>query len=34
MNTFGAFAPLKALKQEFGFSVEIVAAAKAQLPKK
>ena len=35
MHTFGASAPLKALQQEFGFTVEnIVAAAKAQLPKK
>lgn len=35
MHTFGASAPLKAMQQEFGFTVEnIVAAAKAQLPKK
>jgi transketolase len=35
MHTFGASAPLKALQQEFGFTVEnIVAAAKAQLPRK
>ncbi|MEO5765546.1 MAG: transketolase C-terminal domain-containing protein, partial [Casimicrobiaceae bacterium] len=32
MHTFGASAPLKALQQDFGFSVEhVVAAAKAQL---
>ena len=32
MHTFGASAPLKALQQEFGFTVEnVVAAAKAQL---
>ena len=32
MQTFGASAPLKALQQEFGFTVEnVVAAAKAQL---
>ena len=32
METFGASAPLKALQQEFGFTVaHIVAAAKAQL---
>jgi transketolase len=34
MHTFGASAPLKALQQEFGFTVDsVVAAAKAQLPK-
>jgi transketolase len=32
METFGASAPLKALQQEFGFTVDnVVAAAKAQL---
>jgi transketolase len=32
MQTFGASAPLKALQQEFGFTVEAVkAAARAQL---
>jgi transketolase len=32
MHTFGASAPLKALQQEFGFTVEnVVAAAKGQL---
>jgi transketolase len=32
MHTFGASAPLKALQQEFGFTVEnVIAAAKAQL---
>ena len=34
MHTFGASAPLKALQQEFGFTVEnVVAAAKDQLSK-
>ena len=34
MHTFGASAPLKALQQEFGFTVDnIIAAAKAQLQK-
>jgi transketolase len=34
MRTFGASAPLKALQQEFGFTVDnLVAAAKAQLPR-
>ena len=32
MHTFGASAPLKALQQAFGFTVEsVVAAARAQL---
>ena len=32
MQTFGASAPLKALQQEFGFTVaHVVAVAKAQL---
>ena len=35
MHTFGASAPLKALQQEFGFTVEnVVAAAKAQLERR
>jgi transketolase len=32
MHTFGASAPLKALQQDFGFTVEhVVAAARAQV---
>jgi transketolase len=35
MHTFGASAPLKALQQEFGFTVaNVVAAAKAQLQRR
>jgi transketolase len=35
MHTFGASAPLKALQQEFGFTVEnVVSAAKAQLERR